>query len=56
MVIVLDYADIIATLNRRIAFALMYFVMKVIWFILLTYQIKKIWKSMGLLLITDENT
>ena len=41
VVIDLDYADVIATLNGRITFALMYFVMKVIWFILFMYQIKK---------------
>ena len=43
----LDYEGIIVRWNRKIIFALMYFVMKMNWLILLMYQIKN--------LITDEN-
>ena len=35
--------------------ALMYFVMKMIWFVLFIYQIKKFEKCIDLLLITNEN-
>ena len=36
----LDYADVKFPVSEKILFALMYFVMKIIWFILLMYHIK----------------
>ena len=36
---VIDF-PVLARLNKKIIFALMYFVMKIIWFILFMYQMK----------------
>ena len=45
---------IIGKLNRKTTFPLMYFVVKIVWFILFIYQIKNL-KTMDLLMKIDED-